>query len=157
MVNLMWVFAVQSIVSTGGLSDHGLESIFFLQGMVSIGGLGGHELGDVRSVADGDDDGESHDRDDDGEGEVTNQNVSQGAAFCCGCDFMDLCGVTREKKKKEFFEREVMVGEAVEFQPDFGVEDANNDVIGIVGVGPEAKGVDQAEEARVQVVWGWWI
>ena len=43
---------------------------------------------------------------------------------------------------------EVFVGEALELRPDSGVEDADYYVVGVVGVGPEAKGVGEAEEAR---------
>ncbi|TKY64749.1 Clathrin interactor EPSIN 3 [Spatholobus suberectus] len=99
--------------------------------MMALFSLAPKNLRDVRSVVDCDDDGESHYGDDDSEGEETNQNVPQGVTF--------------------------RYGEAVEFQPDSGVEDADNDVVGVVGVGLEAKGMDQAEESRVQEVWGWRI
>lgn len=41
-----------------------------------------------------------------------------------------------------------MVGEALELRPYSGVEDPYDDVVGVVGVGPEAEGVGEAEEAR---------
>jgi len=41
-----------------------------------------------------------------------------------------------------------VIGEAPEFRPYSGVEDADDDVVGVVRVGPEAEGVGEAEEAR---------
>lgn len=43
---------------------------------------------------------------------------------------------------------EVVVGEGAEFGPDTGVEDSDDDVIGVGGGGPEAVGVGEAEEGR---------
>lgn len=44
--------------------------------------------------------------------------------------------------------RKAFVGEATAFRPDTSVEDADDDVLGVIGVRPEAEGISQAEEVR---------
>lgn len=51
----------------------------------------------------------------------------------------------KEEREREIHQTEARSGK---IRPDSGVEDSNNDVVSIIGVRPEAKGIGEAEKAR---------